>query len=238
MTMRLSCIVLVLGSVVAACTGVPAPSDADSPDPCGSTCNPLSQDCVTPSQGCYPQGCGSCILPGTGGVDADCVGHYDCQAGLACLQPDSAVYARCRRLCDVLATTSGCGVGQVCIRLSDGTWRGRAEIGYCTAPGPIDAGTAPPVPVNCNSYCDVAVYDCAMGPTAEDCWAGCGWGGCTDEELGFWGCVASEGGLSVACSTDICPSEGNAWWSCLTTTCERYPETTFCPLSPGDWRRR
>ena len=131
--MQLSWIVFVLGSL-AACTAAPSPSDAESPDPCGSTCNPLAQDCVTPSQACYPVGCGSCMLPGTGGVGGDCVGNYDCQPGLACLQPDPRVYARCRRLCDPAATTSGCEVGQVCIGLSEGTWRGRTAIGYCSAP--------------------------------------------------------------------------------------------------------
>jgi hypothetical protein len=93
---------------------------------CAARCNPLTQDCVSTEQACYPSRLGTvCALGGAGaepaGLGEPCPYANSCEAGLGCFGGGSDY--RCYRLCDPFnAGGPGCGTGEVCYRVQNEYW--------------------------------------------------------------------------------------------------------------------
>ncbi len=131
-----------VGTCVALCTGHPADPVCDPPGFCTISadavlnlclrdCEPLSQDCPNPSDGCYPVndnfGCSE-KLGDSGKANDPCIFHSDCDAGLMCSEPAS--------------------VGQGCLV------KGGGPDGCCTPFCEFPEGTCPNADQQCVQYFD------------------------------------------------------------------------------------
>jgi hypothetical protein len=80
------------------------------------TCDPLQQDCVNPTEGCYPGSSGpGCFPAGMLQLGQSCTYSNDCAKGTACSGPSGAT--ACRKLCAYDGGTPSCSAGGTCTRL-------------------------------------------------------------------------------------------------------------------------
>jgi hypothetical protein len=101
----------------------------------GIACDVIQQDCVNPSEGCYPMptGARACASAGRRGEGAPCAQSTECVGGFACLGVGLGAPRVCHRMCAPNGTTNRCGEGQSCLLLSN------PYFGVCTPAGDYSA---------------------------------------------------------------------------------------------------
>jgi hypothetical protein len=140
-----SCVLLLLGLVVAACSSNSSGSGAAS-----VPCNQNPWECPS-TQTCWPESLSAfaCLNAGPGTLGATCmntVGSPTCGAGLACFESISgATEGTCVAYCSTTDPSHACPTGQECAVAALGG-AGGAEFDICVSPSSgQDAGMdAPP----------------------------------------------------------------------------------------------